>query len=243
MCEITKAIESALYYRELNNGNEIPTIGRESLLAIFNIKGADLDYIARQTKSFCKSWSSMTLYNNHFFIDENGKVEAITIVGISYFCKNLNYLHANLPEYEIIFTSLAIDWFYKVDFYKKHATTIRNSYSGRSSNIDYETVAEFQITKGIEQFLKTPKIDAEDENHIFYKKKVVITGEFDKYPIRNDMAALLHNVGAKNQTGVNGATDYVILGKNAGPKKLEKIAELEIKTITEEKFCEIFKIS
>ena len=85
------------------------------------------------------------------------------------------------------------------------------------------------------------KTDVEDTSHFFYQKKVVITGSFERFPFREDMAKLLHNVGADVNSGISRKTDYVIVGENAGPKKLEKIAELGIETIDEKRFLEIFK--
>ena len=84
------------------------------------------------------------------------------------------------------------------------------------------------------------KEDVENTEHIFYRKKVVITGLFDAYPERNEIAALLHNVGADVNGAISGKTDFVIVGREAGPKKLEKIAELNISVIDEMKLLEIF---
>lgn len=56
------------------------------------------------------------------------------------------------------------------------------------------------------------KTDLIDKSHFFYQKKVVITGIFNNYPIR----------------------------EKAGPKKLEQISSFNIKTITEEEFINIF---
>ena len=237
-----EAIRSTFIYFELNNGNEIPCIEKNDIIAIFNFEENELNYIVSKTRSYCKEVSSMTLYNNHFFFDGENNIDAISVVGISFFCKNLTYLHNNLKEYEIIFNGFALDWFYKVDFYKKHSTTIRNANAGRSSNIDWETASEFQVTKGIQSDLKKPKENVEDTSHFFYKKIVVITGTFEKFTLRNDMAKLLHDCGADVNSSISKKTHYVVVGKDAGPKKLEKITELNIPIISEEEFCKIFNV-
>ena len=86
------------------------------------------------------------------------------------------------------------------------------------------------------------KTDIKDTSHFFYQKKVVITGTFEKFPFREEMAKLLYNVGADINSSISKRTDYVIIGENAGPKKLEKIEELGIETIDEKRFLEIFNL-
>ncbi len=61
---------------------------------------------------------------------------------------------------------------------------------------------------------------------IFYDKKVVITGIFQNYPKREDLAALLKSYGADINTSISKKTDIVVVGAAAGPSKLNKIADL-----------------
>lgn len=236
-----KTVLSAFVYYELNNGNKIPCIKRNDLKAIFNLQYNELDYVVNRVRIYCKENSMKTLYNNHFFFGMNNSLEAISVVGISFICKEFNHLNPYLKDLEDSFKNFALEWFYKVDFYKKHSTTIRNVRAGLESNVDWETASEFKITKSIESKLKRPKEDVEDTSHFFYKKAVVITGTFDNFPIRNDMAKLLYNCGADVNSSISKKTNYVIVGKEAGPKKLEKIAELNIEIIDEIRFIEIFK--
>lgn len=58
----------------------------------------------------------------------------------------------------------------------------------------------------------------------FYDKKVVITGVFSID--RKELAAKLKSMGADIDSGVTKRTDFVIIGEEAGPKKLEKIESL-----------------
>ena len=96
--------------------------------------------------------------------------------------------------------------------------------------------------KKISSEYKGLKDDVEDTSHFFYQKRVVITGEFEFFPTREEMAQLLYNAGAKNQSAVNKKTDYVVLGKNAGWKKMQTIDELKVTTLSEQEFIEIFKL-
>jgi hypothetical protein len=237
--ERIKAIKEFVYDIELNNGNKIPCLKRSDILTVFNFKDADIDYIARHTKSFCKSFSNMTIYNNHFFFDSGNKVESITIVGVSFFCKNLNSLHVNLPQYEEVFADLALDWFYKVDFYEKHSTTVRNSLADRATN---DTASEYKITRKMVTDQNGPKENIEDQNHFLYRKIVVTTGTFEKFTSRNKIIKLLYECGADVNSVITKKTHFVIVGKNAGPKKLETIALHNIPVITEEEFYKIFNV-
>ncbi len=55
----------------------------------------------------------------------------------------------------------------------------------------------------------------------FYDKKVVITGVFSID--RKELAAKLKSMGADIDGSVTKRTDFVLIGEDAGPKKLEKI--------------------
>jgi DNA polymerase-3 subunit epsilon len=61
---------------------------------------------------------------------------------------------------------------------------------------------------------------------IFYDKKVVITGVFENFPIREDLALLLKSLGAKVNMSLSKKTDIFVVGKDFGPAKMEKVYEL-----------------
>lgn len=61
-------------------------------------------------------------------------------------------------------------------------------------------------------------------NNPFYDKKVVITGVFSID--RKELAAKLKNMGADIDSGITKRTDFVLIGEDAGLKKLEKIESL-----------------
>lgn len=67
----------------------------------------------------------------------------------------------------------------------------------------------------------------ENENNYFYNKKVVISGVFDRFPIREDLALLLKKYGADINTSISKKTNIFIMGKDCGPTKLSKVFELK----------------
>lgn len=68
---------------------------------------------------------------------------------------------------------------------------------------------------------------------VFYNKKVVISGVFEDWPVRNDLAAKLKSLGANVQSAVSKTTDILIIGNNPGPAKLQQAQQYEIKIIEE----------
>ncbi len=73
----------------------------------------------------------------------------------------------------------------------------------------------------------------EENGHPFYKKKVVITGEFEDYPDRNDLAELIWSFGADLDTTVNHRTDFLIIGEDHGPRKYKNAQKFGVKIIDE----------
>lgn len=65
-----------------------------------------------------------------------------------------------------------------------------------------------------------------NSNTIFYDKKIVITGVFDSYPEREQLAQLMKDYGADINTSISKRTDIVIVGRGAGPKKLQTIEKI-----------------
>lgn len=63
-------------------------------------------------------------------------------------------------------------------------------------------------------------------------KSVVITGDLDAYD-RDGATAWLEGLGAAVKGSVSSKTNYVIVGRDPGAKKLEKAQELGIPTLTE----------
>jgi NAD-dependent DNA ligase len=66
----------------------------------------------------------------------------------------------------------------------------------------------------------------ENTSTIFYNQKVVITGEFERFPERDNLASILKNYGADINGSISGRTNIVCIGENFGPSKIKKIEQL-----------------
>jgi DNA polymerase-3 subunit epsilon len=99
----------------------------------------------------------------------------------------------------------------------------------------------FFAYKQVESTLLKPISDAPD--NYLKGKKVVFTGDLQSLS-RNEAAKAAQSLGADVNTSISKNTRIVVLGRGAGPKKLEKINELQgqgnqIETIDESRFLEI----
>jgi len=61
----------------------------------------------------------------------------------------------------------------------------------------------------------------------FSGKTVVISGEFERFPFRDDLAKVLSTCGARVTSSVSSKTDFLIAGEGVGPSKLEKARDLQ----------------
>jgi DNA polymerase III subunit epsilon len=70
----------------------------------------------------------------------------------------------------------------------------------------------------------TPELESvQNKNNPFYNKKVVITGVYQNWPDRNDLAKIIKNLGADIDSSVTPRTQILIVGANSGPVKLQKM--------------------
>lgn len=69
--------------------------------------------------------------------------------------------------------------------------------------------------------------DVQNPDTPFFLKKVVITGQFYTFPERNDLGKLLQQYGADMNTSISKKTNIVIIGYGAGPKKKDKVKDLQ----------------
>lgn len=74
---------------------------------------------------------------------------------------------------------------------------------------------------------KQDLIIVENKNNYFYDKRVVISGIFDRYPFREDLALLLKKYGADINTSISRKTNIFIAGNDCGPSKLSKVLQLK----------------
>lgn len=86
-----------------------------------------------------------------------------------------------------------------------------------------KTKIDFSDRK-INKDLLVQDLNVENKDNPFYNKTVVITGVFQLYS-RNNIAEKFKSFGANVNGTVSKKTDFVIVGDDAGPSKLMKIAE------------------
>lgn len=70
------------------------------------------------------------------------------------------------------------------------------------------------------QHLKPAFEEVNETSNPFYKKKVVISGTFERWQDRNDLALILKTLGADIDTSISKRTDYLVAGNKVGPTKL-----------------------
>lgn len=89
---------------------------------------------------------------------------------------------------------------------------------------DFWKFPEREISKdALIQDLSTVK----DPNNPFYDKKIVITGVFESFPIREDLAMKLKSLGADINTTISKKTNIVVYGQGFGPVKMQKVIDLQ----------------
>ncbi len=129
----------------------------------------------------------------------------------------------------------------KKEIIKEKIQNLENVEFFSDSGYTQEEIITFKKNKIDSNFLK-PKKDADDTN-MFYNKKVVITGNFDFFKDRNDLAKILYDSGADIDMVVSQKTNYLISGKDSGWKKLEKAKEFGIMIFNEEEILKILGIN
>jgi DNA ligase (NAD+) len=70
----------------------------------------------------------------------------------------------------------------------------------------------------------------------------VVSGVFQNYE-REDLKALIKDLGGKVLSSISSKLDYLVTGENAGPAKLEMAKELGVKIISESEFEDLIKKS
>lgn len=211
---------------------------KEEVCGIFNISMEELEILIRKIEKTAKRDGFKKGFEKCFFENE------ISILGMYLLCYyNENNDNKLFEKYKPLFIEQGLKFAIKlIGNMPSDKTESRNRRRGTMPGVDYEELMIMNSTKNIPSELKQIKTDIKDTSHFFYQKKVVITGTFEKFPFREEMAKLLYNVGADINSSISKRTDYVIIGENAGPKKLEKITELGIETINEKRFLDIFEL-
>ncbi len=73
---------------------------------------------------------------------------------------------------------------------------------------------------------RRPSEDA-DPNSPAYGKRFVLTGCFERWPERDELAAIITKMGGFVSSAVSGKTDYLVLGDAPGDSKIAKAEELQ----------------
>lgn len=118
---------------------------------------------------------------------------------------------------------------------------LNTDFSNLNYNITSEDIIAYQDKKIERQYLY-PKKDLVDRSHYFYGKKVVITGDYNSFSNRNEMAKLLWEVGADVDTGIGKYTEVLIVGDYPGNSKIVQAEDMGIEFITENEFLNYFSI-
>ena len=92
--------------------------------------------------------------------------------------------------------------------------------------------------KKIEKNDLRPDFDVENKDNPFYQKRVVFTGDLITYS-RKEAAHKIKLLGADVNTSISKRTDLIIIGRNPGPSKMEKIEKLLIQIISEVDFLKM----
>lgn len=98
---------------------------------------------------------------------------------------------------------------------------------------------EFANRKVRSDILESPDLSQIESGSFLYGSKVVITGLFDAFPDRNELAAYLKSLGADIQTSISSKTNYVIVGRDPGPSKMAKIDEINATAIPVKKIIKL----
>lgn len=95
---------------------------------------------------------------------------------------------------------------------------IERPYVNRTEQVESRHIEHDTLKQDLENCVRT--------DTIFYDKKIVITGVLERFPVRETLASLLKSFGGDINTSISKKTDIVIVGHGAGPKKMEKIEQL-----------------
>lgn len=100
---------------------------------------------------------------------------------------------------------------------------------------------------GRSRFPTEPKVDCDDlvplspesvacKETPFFQKHVLYTGSFELFPNRRDIGHQLKLLGAIVEKDWTARTEVLLVGRNPGPKKLEKAAAKGIPIVVEDEF-------
>jgi NAD-dependent DNA ligase len=234
-------IENACYVSDFY-GRDLDCLDRNSIINLFNIKEENFDKLILTTIKKCHLFGKTFLFRSNLNYYED-RVSEIGVIGI-YLLLHLNSdlkRYSHFSEYIPYFKELSFNL--SLSLLNKFVRPKAKKRKAANPNFNFEDKPSLEL-KTVSPELRNPDLnDVINKGHIFYDKNIVITGTFESYPVRNDMAEIIFSVGGKTKSSVNKLTDYVVLGENAGPSKIKIIEDLNIKTINEKEFLDIFDIN
>lgn len=101
------------------------------------------------------------------------------------------------------------------------------AYSKRPGGVIFiPKVKEKRGSSKISKEHRKPAEDASADSPLA-GKRFVLTGEFERWPERDELATILSDMGASVSSGVSGKTDYLVTGFAPGPSKIAKAKEFQ----------------
>lgn len=96
------------------------------------------------------------------------------------------------------------------------------------------------------EFLKPDLENVENSDNPFFGKKIVISGTYENWPDRNDLAKILRDLGGDIDTTVTKRTNILCAGNGIGPVKFQKMMNniedgKDAKILSENEIIEILK--
>lgn len=192
---------------------------------VFNHNGADKSKFEESCKKYDLPIFEVTWLNSATLVRRTWKQFSKSGYGIENICAFLNISHvphnaasdARVTTEIILRASETIgysekDWLYELK---------QSSDSSRSSSnfIHYD---ETQRIKG--ELTDAPDLEnVKNKENPFFGKKVVISGTYETWPDRKELAKLLKELGADIDSGVGKYTNYLCAGDGVGWKKIEKM--------------------
>jgi len=197
-------------------------------------------------KLYTRSFNSAKRDGNYIFYKKNiigteETPEYFSSVGYYLFINTALELkkHESLSGYLGSAKKLAFDDL--LNIYKEASKTPRKA-PNPNSDLDFEDLMAFQSKKIDTSKNFVDYQNVEDKTHKLYDKNVLLTGDFEKFGIRDNFIPLLNKLGCTVKSGVTSKLDFLICGSAPGPSKVKKANELNIPIIYEAEFYTLLNI-
>ncbi|WP_233898320.1 BRCT domain-containing protein [Tenacibaculum piscium] len=222
-------LEDLFFIKELEPNFWMEYMSVDSFKIMLNVNDEVFNHHVKQTGNRCSEYGlKTTLTRNLSF--EGSEISYLSVTAIYLI---LIHRFEKLEEEIAFFKERSFNSLLKYQGFK-----LRTKKKRKNPNYDFEKQGEY-ASKVIDKELKSTDLEIEDKGHLFYDKKILITGTFQNYQNRNSMADLIKNVGGHNR-GMSKSLDFAIVGENAGPSKMQKIEDYGIKILNENDFIELF---